>query len=88
MALPKVKLSKSKKGRRRSHLALALVQIQPCPNCKHPRRPHSVCPNCGHYGPGSGREVLKAALLSGIGKAQDHDYDAARKMVRAVLNAH
>jgi ribosomal protein L32 len=31
MALPKVKLSKSKKGRRRSHLALALVQI--CTNC-------------------------------------------------------
>jgi len=57
MALPKVKLSKSKKGRRRSHLALALVQIQPCPNCKHPRRPHSVCPNCGQY---AGREVLKA----------------------------
>jgi large subunit ribosomal protein L32 len=59
MALPKVKLSKSKKGRRRSHLALALVQIQPCPNCKHMRRPHSVCPNCGHYGAGAGREVIK-----------------------------
>jgi large subunit ribosomal protein L32 len=60
MALPKVKLSKSKKGRRRSHLALALIQIQPCPNCKHMRRPHTVCPNCGHYGAGSGREVIKA----------------------------
>jgi len=36
----------------------------------------------------SGREVLKAALLSGIGKAQDRDYDPARKMVRAVLAAH
>jgi large subunit ribosomal protein L32 len=60
MALPKVKLSKSKKGRRRSHLALALVQIQACPNCKHMRRPHTVCPNCGHYGAGAGREVIKA----------------------------
>jgi large subunit ribosomal protein L32 len=59
MALPKVKLSKSKKGRRRSHLALALVQLQPCPNCKHPRRPHTICTNCGHYGAGSGREVIK-----------------------------
>lgn len=36
----------------------------------------------------SGREVLKAALLSGIGKAQDRDYGPARKMVRAVLAAH
>jgi large subunit ribosomal protein L32 len=56
VALPKVKLSKSKKGRRRSHLALAMIQIQPCPNCKHPKRPHAVCPNCGHY---AGREVIK-----------------------------
>jgi large subunit ribosomal protein L32 len=56
MPLPKVKQSKSRKRRRRSHLALALIQIQPCPNCKRPRRPHSICPNCGHY---AGREVIK-----------------------------
>jgi large subunit ribosomal protein L32 len=58
MALPKVKQSKSRKGRRRSHLALALVQIQPCPNCKRPKRPHAVCPSCGYY---AGREVVKTA---------------------------
>ncbi len=56
MALPKVKLSKSKKGRRRSHLALKLVQLPPCPQCKRPRRPHTICPNCGYY---AGREVVK-----------------------------
>ena len=33
----------------------------------------------------SGKQVLKAAALTGIGKAQDKDYDAARKMVRAVM---
>jgi phosphonate transport system substrate-binding protein len=33
----------------------------------------------------SGRNVLKTALLTGIGKAQDKDYDAHRKMVRAVM---
>ena len=58
MALPKVKRSKSKKGRRRSHLALALVMLQPCPNCKKPRRPHTICTNCGFY---KGREVIKTA---------------------------
>lgn len=36
----------------------------------------------------SGREVLNAALLSGIGKATDRDYDPARKMVKAVMSAH
>ena len=56
MGLPKVKLSKGRKGRRRSHLALALVQLPPCPQCRHPRRPHTICPNCGFY---AGREVLK-----------------------------
>jgi large subunit ribosomal protein L32 len=56
MGLPKVKLSKGRKGRRRSHLALVMVQLQPCPQCHHPRRLHTICPNCGYY---AGREVLK-----------------------------
>ena len=29
-----------------------------CPNCKEPKAPHRVCPNCGYY---KGREVVKAA---------------------------
>ena len=56
MGLPKVKLSKGRKGRRRSHLALGLVQLQPCAQCRKPRRPHHICPNCGYY---AGREVIK-----------------------------
>jgi large subunit ribosomal protein L32 len=56
MALPKVKLSKRRTRQRRSHLALGLVELQPCPHCKKPRRPHHICPNCGYY---AGREVLK-----------------------------
>jgi phosphonate transport system substrate-binding protein len=33
----------------------------------------------------AGKNVLKAALLTGIGKAEDKDYDPHRKMVRAVM---
>ncbi|HEV2952549.1 MAG TPA: 50S ribosomal protein L32 [Candidatus Dormibacteraeota bacterium] len=58
MGLPKVKLSKGRKGRRRSHNALSLVHHQPCPQCRAPRRPHTICANCGHY---AGREVVKTA---------------------------
>ncbi len=58
MALPKVKLSKSKKGRRRSHLALVATKLEPCSQCKRPKRQHAVCPNCGYY---AGREVIKTA---------------------------
>jgi large subunit ribosomal protein L32 len=56
MGLPKVKLSKSRRGRRQSHLALTLPQLEPCPQCKKPRRQHTICANCGHY---AGREVIK-----------------------------
>jgi phosphonate transport system substrate-binding protein len=33
----------------------------------------------------AGKKVLKSAVLSGIGKAEDKDYDPHRKMVRAVV---
>ena len=35
----------------------------------------------------AGRKVLKSAVLSGIGKAEDKDYDPHRKMVRVVVGA-
>jgi phosphonate transport system substrate-binding protein len=33
----------------------------------------------------TGKQVLKSAVLTGIGKAEDKDYDPHRRMVRAVL---
>ena len=35
----------------------------------------------------AGKEVLKAAVMTGMGKAQDKDYDPHRKIVRAVTGA-
>ena len=34
-----------------------------------------------------GRKILKSAVLTGIGKAEDKDYDPHRKMVRAVFGS-
>ncbi|MBN1660032.1 MAG: 50S ribosomal protein L32 [Anaerolineae bacterium] len=48
-ALPKHKLGKGRKGRRRSHDALKARNLVPCPNCRELRLPHQVCPACGHY---------------------------------------
>jgi phosphonate transport system substrate-binding protein len=36
---------------------------------------------------GAGKKVLKAAVLTGIGKADDKDYDAHRHMVKSVMGA-
>ncbi|MEK7611762.1 MAG: 50S ribosomal protein L32 [Patescibacteria group bacterium] len=41
--------SKSKVGRRRSHLALKPKNIRVCPNCKGPMLPHRACAQCGIY---------------------------------------
>ena len=41
--------TKSKVGRRRSHLALKPSQIFICPNCQAPNRPHRICASCGSY---------------------------------------
>lgn len=35
----------------------------------------------------AGKQVLKAAVLTGMGKAEDKDYDPHRRIVRAVLDA-
>ncbi len=48
-ALPKHKLGKGRKGRRRSHDALQARNLVPCPNCHELRLPHQVCPACGNY---------------------------------------
>lgn len=53
--LPKRKLSKGRRDRRRSHLALAPQNLLECPNCHNLYIPHHVCPNCGFY---KGAEVV------------------------------
>ncbi|RME03251.1 MAG: 50S ribosomal protein L32 [Planctomycetota bacterium] len=55
MAVPKRKVSKARKKKRRSHLALNTPSLARCPRCKHATLLHQVCPNCGHY---KGRMVL------------------------------
>lgn len=57
MAVPKKKTSPSRRGMRRSHEALKPESFAECPNCGEQKRPHHVCPHCGHY---DGREVAAA----------------------------
>ncbi len=57
MAVPKRKTSPSRRGMRRSHEALRIEAFNECGNCGELKRPHHVCPQCGHY---DGREVVGA----------------------------
>lgn len=49
-ALPKRKISKGRKRRRRNHDKLVTPSLSTCPKCGAVKRPHFKCPNCGHYG--------------------------------------
>jgi large subunit ribosomal protein L32 len=48
-AVPKRKISKGRKNRRRAHNSLENPAINTCPKCGHPKRPHFECQYCGYY---------------------------------------
>ncbi|MCS7205009.1 MAG: 50S ribosomal protein L32 [Leptospiraceae bacterium] len=49
MGVPKRKISKEKKRKRRSHHALGKPNLVTCKNCGSLIKPHRVCPVCGFY---------------------------------------
>ncbi len=55
MAVPKKKISRSRRDMRRSHDALKTAAYEECSNCGELKRPHHICLSCGHYGK---REVM------------------------------
>ncbi|HVA20797.1 MAG TPA: 50S ribosomal protein L32 [Candidatus Micrarchaeia archaeon] len=58
MAVPKERVPKARRDRRRSHLAVHAPTLVPCSRCRQLRPPHTLCRNCGHY---NGREVIATA---------------------------
>jgi len=55
MAVPKSKISRSRRNMRRSHDSLSLTSLSECPNCGEVKRPHHVCSACGYY---DNREII------------------------------
>jgi large subunit ribosomal protein L32 len=56
MVVPKRKISKSRRNKRRSHHHLTIPNLSPCPECGEMRMSHRVCPYCGMY---KGRKVIE-----------------------------
>jgi len=56
MAVPKTKLSKARKNKRRSNVwKLSMPALSKCTQCGEFKTPHRVCGNCGFY---NGRQVI------------------------------
>ena len=57
MAVPKRKVSRARRDKRRSNVwKLTAPTLIACPSCGAYRVPHRVCTNCGMY---NGRQVLQ-----------------------------
>jgi large subunit ribosomal protein L32 len=54
-ALPKRKISKSRRDKRRTHDSLTPFHLVTCSECGQMHRAHHVCLNCGTY---NGLKVL------------------------------
>jgi large subunit ribosomal protein L32 len=55
MAVPRKKVTRSKRNMRRAHDALGAASYVECSACGELKRPHHVCGACGEY---DGREVV------------------------------
>ena len=59
MAVPKKKVSKARRDKRRSaNSKMAAPEMVKCPKCGEMKLPHQVCKACGSY---NGREYLKVS---------------------------
>lgn len=56
MAVPKNKVSKSRRDKRRANWKLEAPGMIECPQCHEYIMPHRVCKACGYY---NGKEVIK-----------------------------
>lgn len=56
MAVPKGKVSKSRRDKRRTHQKINGPNVAVCAQCGEPTMQHHACPECGNY---RGRNVLE-----------------------------
>jgi large subunit ribosomal protein L32 len=57
-AVPKRKISRGRRNRRRAHHALRMPHLVTCPHCQEPTLPHRACPSCGTY---RGKQIIEIA---------------------------
>lgn len=49
MAVPKKRISRTRRDKRRTHQKAPKVNFVYCPECNQPTMPHKICPSCGFY---------------------------------------
>ena len=84
MAVQQNKVSKSRRNNRRAHDSLVAANPNECDNCGEMKRPHHVCPSCGHY---ATREVVATTtevIIAGV----EHKGTANNVVVTPEVHLH
>ncbi|MBI5572427.1 MAG: 50S ribosomal protein L32 [Desulfomonile tiedjei] len=58
MPVPKKRVSRTRRDKRRTHKKLTPIAVVECPQCQEPIMPHRICSSCGFY---KGRQVVEGA---------------------------
>ena len=67
MAVPKRKVSKARRDKRRSNVwKLKAPGLVECPQCHELKKAHVICDNCGYY---NGKEILRDGKI--VAKIKD-----------------
>ncbi len=57
MAVPKRRVSKARRDKRRSNVwKISAPELVKCSQCGELKRPHRLCPECGYY---NGKQIVK-----------------------------
>jgi len=56
MAVPKRRISKTRRDKRRANIHASVGQHVLCSHCKQPKMAHRLCPHCGYY---AGVEIVE-----------------------------
>lgn len=67
MAVPKRRVSKTRRDKRRTHDKAPAITVSVCPQCNRPVVPHRACQSCGYY---KGSKVLTTREEKKQAKAQ------------------
>ena len=59
MPVPKKRVSRTRRDKRRTHKKLQPVDLSKCPECSQLMMPHRICPGCGFY---KGRTVIETEV--------------------------
>ena len=59
MPVPKKRVSRTRRDKRRTHKKITPVNLIACPQCSQLMMTHRICPGCGFY---KGRAVIETEV--------------------------